>query len=63
MAAASLAGVGYSLTEHGSGIFFHPRAWGLGAKIDGAAFTACISDFCRSQCMLFAPPSAWDRIH
>ena len=33
MAAAELSGVGYSLTEHGSGIFFHPIGWGLGAKI------------------------------
>ena len=62
MAAARLAGVGYSLTEHGSGIFFHPVGWGLGAKIAGAAFTACISDFCRSQCMLFAPRESWERI-
>jgi glycosyltransferase involved in cell wall biosynthesis len=63
LAAAWLAGVGYSLTEHGSGIFFHPHGWGLGRKIDGAAFTVCISDFCRSQCMLFAPREAWPRIH
>jgi glycosyltransferase involved in cell wall biosynthesis len=63
LAAAYLAGVTYSLTEHGSGIFFHPHAWGLGRKIDGASFTACISDFCRSQCMLFAPQDAWPRIH
>lgn len=62
MAAARLAGVRYSLTEHGSGIFFHPVAWGFGAKIAGAAFTACISDFCRSQCMLFAPRESWERI-
>ena len=62
MAAAELSGVSYSLTEHGSGIFFHPVAWGLGAKIAGASFTACISDFCRSQCMLFAPREAWPRI-
>ncbi|HEY8153959.1 MAG TPA: glycosyltransferase [Myxococcota bacterium] len=63
MAAAWLSGVSFSLTEHGSGIFFHPRAWGLGSKIEAATFTACISDFCRSQCMLFAPPHAWPRIH
>jgi colanic acid/amylovoran biosynthesis glycosyltransferase len=62
MAAARLAGVRYSLTEHGSGIFFHPVAWGFGAKIAGAAFTACISDFCRSQCMLIAPRESWPRI-
>lgn len=62
LAAAELAGVTYSLTEHGSGIFFHPVGWNLGAKIAGASFTACISDFCRSQCMLFAPRDAWPRI-
>lgn len=63
IAAAHLSGVSYSLTEHGSGIFFHPRAWGLGTKIEGASFTSCISEFCRSQCMLFAPRPAWERIH
>ena len=63
MIAAQLAGIRYSLTEHGSGIFFHPRAWNLGAKIERSAFTVCISDFCRSQCMLFAPRQAWQRIH
>ena len=62
MAASRLAGIGHSLTEHGSGIFFHPIAWGLGAKIARAEFTACISDFCRSQCMLFAPRESWERI-
>jgi len=61
--AAQLAGIPYSLTEHGSGIFFHPRAWNLGAKIERASFTACITDFCRSQCMLFTPRPAWNRIH
>jgi glycosyltransferase involved in cell wall biosynthesis len=62
LAAARLAGVSHSLTEHGSGIFFHPIAWGLGAKIARASFTACISDFCRSQCLLFAPRESWERI-
>ena len=63
MAAAGLSGVPFSITEHGSGIFFHPRAWGLGAKIHAAAFTTCISDFCRSQCLLFTPRGAWPRVH
>jgi glycosyltransferase involved in cell wall biosynthesis len=35
----------------------------LGEKLARAAFTACISDFCRGQCQVFAPPSAWPKLH
>lgn len=63
MLAGELAGVPYSLTIHGPGIFFAPHAWALGQKLNRAAFTACITDYCRSQCQLFAPPEAWERLH
>jgi glycosyltransferase involved in cell wall biosynthesis len=62
MLASSLSGIPFSLTIHGGQIFFEPRQWALGEKIARSAFTACISDFCRSQCMLFTPHEAWDRL-
>lgn len=63
MLAACLADIPYSLTIHGPAIFLAPERWALGAKLDRAAFTACISSFCRSQCMMFAKPSNWHRLH
>ncbi len=63
MLAASLANIPYSLTIHGPAIFTAPRRWALGTKLDRAAFTACISSFCRSQCMQYAEPSTWPRLH
>jgi len=63
MLAAHLAGIPYSLTIHGPGIFLAPEQWALGTKLDRAAFTACISSFCRSQCMMQAKPETWPRLH
>ncbi|TWT97611.1 Alpha-D-kanosaminyltransferase [Botrimarina colliarenosi] len=63
MLAAELTGKPFSLTIHGPGVFYSAGSWALGEKLRRAAFTACISDFCRSQCMVFAPPEAWDRLH
>ena len=63
MLASCLSGVPYSLTIHGPAIFTAPQRWALGTKLDRAAFTACISSFCRSQCMLYAEPSTWERLY
>ncbi len=63
MLAGSLAQVPYSLTIHGPAIFSAPHRWALGAKLDRAAFTACISSYCKSQCMLYAQPSTWERLY
>ena len=63
MLASALSGVPYSLTLHGPDIFFAPHHWRLDEKIARAAFVACISDFCRSQAMLFSKPADWDRLH
>ncbi len=63
MLAACLADIPYSLTIHGPAIFTAPQRWALGTKLDRAAFTACISSFCRSQCMLQAQSSTWERLH
>jgi glycosyltransferase involved in cell wall biosynthesis len=62
MLASQLSGIPFSLTIHGPGIFFHPRHWALGEKIERSAFTACISHFCLSQCMVVTSVSAWNRL-
>jgi glycosyltransferase involved in cell wall biosynthesis len=62
MLASAISGVPFSMTVHGPGIFYHPLRWALPEKIARAAFTACISHFCRSQCMVFADPVHWPRL-
>ena len=63
MLCSAISGVPYSFTLHGPDIFFEPHHWRLDAKIARAAFVACISDFCRSQAMLFSDRSHWDKLH
>lgn len=63
MLASELSGIPYSMTVHGPGIFFHPLRWALPEKIARATFTACITEFCRSQCMLFSDSSHWAKLH
>jgi glycosyltransferase involved in cell wall biosynthesis len=63
MLTAALAGGSFSLTVHGPSIFFEPEAWRLDEKLRRALFVACISHYCRSQCMIWAPPGRWDRLH
>ena len=63
MLAAELSGVSFSFTIHGPYIFFEPYRWCLGEKIKQALFVACISNFCRSQCMLFSPTDCWSKLH
>jgi glycosyltransferase involved in cell wall biosynthesis len=63
MLAARLADIPFSMTVHGPHIFFAPERWALGVKAGEAAFVACISEFARSQVMIFAPESAWPRLH
>jgi colanic acid/amylovoran biosynthesis glycosyltransferase len=62
MLASEVAGIPFSLTIHGGWIFYEPRQWALGEKLSRAAFTACVSSFCRSQCMLFLPHDAWPKL-
>jgi len=62
MLASELTGVPFSMTVHGPTIFYEPHRWALSEKIKRAAFTACISHFCRSQCMLFADERDWARL-
>ncbi|RYE81786.1 MAG: colanic acid biosynthesis glycosyltransferase WcaL [Oxalobacteraceae bacterium] len=63
MYASLLSGVPYSMTVHGPGIFFHPREWALHEKVQRSSFTACITEFCKSQCMLFSERWAWPKLH
>ncbi len=63
MITSQMSGIPYSFTLHGPDIFFEPHHWRLDAKTKTAAFVSCISDFCRSQAMLFSSPSDWDKLH
>lgn len=63
MLASRISGIPYSFTLHGPDIFFEPYHWRLDTKIATASFVACISDFCRSQAMVFSEPSHWAKLH
>ncbi|MEM9907985.1 MAG: glycosyltransferase family 4 protein [Cyanobacteria bacterium P01_D01_bin.44] len=63
MLASALGGFSYSFTMHGPSIFFEPKHWKIDEKIKRALFVVCISDFCRSQAMVFSPYSMWDKMH
>jgi glycosyltransferase involved in cell wall biosynthesis len=63
MLASTLAGVPFSMTVHGPHDFFAPDRWALGKKIAASAMTVCVSDFGKSQCMLFTPPEHWQKLH
>lgn len=62
MLAAKLANVGFSMTIHGPHIFFDPVNWALREKVAQAEFVVCISDFCKSQMMLFSESSDWQKL-
>lgn len=63
MLAAELGGFSFSFTMHGPYIFFEPLRWRLDEKLKRALFVCCISYFCRSQGMIFAPTEQWNRMH
>ena len=63
MLAAELGGLTFSFTIHGPAIFFEPRRWRIDEKIKRALFVSCISHYCRSQAMVFAPVDCWKRMH
>ncbi len=63
MLSSAMSGIPYSMTVHGPGIFFHPKHWALGEKIARSAFTATITSFCKSQCMLFSDAQFWHKLH
>jgi len=63
MLASEISGIPYSFTLHGPDIFFAPEHWRLDEKIKRADFVACISEFCRSQAMLFSQRQDWAKLH
>ncbi|MEM9248961.1 MAG: glycosyltransferase [Pseudomonadota bacterium] len=63
MITAHMARLPFSFTLHGPAELFEPQSWALGTKVARAAFTLCISDFARSQAMLFSDRSDWPRLH
>ncbi len=63
MLAARMAGIPFSFTLHGPGIFMAPAWWRLDEKIRRARFVACISHFARAQAMLLSAPEDWDKLH
>jgi glycosyltransferase involved in cell wall biosynthesis len=63
MLCSELSGIPFSLTIHGSYVFRAPERWALGEKVARSVFTACISEFTRSQCMIYTPYSRWQRLH
>lgn len=63
MLTSRISGIPFSFTIHGPDIFFEPKHWRIDAKIAQARFVACISDFCRSQCMIFSDQKHWDKLN
>lgn len=63
MLAAELSGRSFSFSIQGPSVFFESKRWRLDVKMRKALFVRCISHFCRSQCMIFAPPEKWNRLH
>ncbi|MEZ4218687.1 MAG: glycosyltransferase family 4 protein [Myxococcota bacterium] len=62
MLASALSGVPFSMTIHGPYIFRAPERWALGEKIVRSAFTVCITEFTKSQCMIYAPVEHWPKL-
>jgi glycosyltransferase involved in cell wall biosynthesis len=60
--ASKLSNIGYSNSVHGSDIFFDPTHWALREKVRHSRFTVCISNYCRSQMMLFTDSQDWQRL-
>ena len=52
----------WSMTMHGSTEFYDVGAFRLAEKVHDARFVACVSDFTRSQLMLFADPRHWHKL-
>jgi colanic acid/amylovoran biosynthesis glycosyltransferase len=63
MLAASLGDLHFSFTVHGPGVFFAPAERHLGEKLRRALFVRCISYFCRSQCLMWAPSDRRAHLH
>lgn len=63
MIAAAFAGLPYSLSVEGPDDFFSATAERLDVKISRAEFVACAGHFVRGQCMIWAKPEDWGKLH
>jgi colanic acid/amylovoran biosynthesis glycosyltransferase len=62
MIASAMGGTTYSFTIHGPGEFYQPGALRIDEKVKRALFVNCISNFCRSQVMLFTSLDCWNKL-
>lgn len=62
MLASVMSAVPFSFTIHGPAIFFEPRSWRIDTKIARARFVVCISQFCKSQAMVFCEARHWSKL-
>ena len=60
--AATMGGFTFSFTMHGPAEFFDAKSWWIDEKIRRALFVNCISYFCRSQALIFAPVNSWSKL-
>ena len=61
--AARMARISTSTTIHGPHEFFVIPEIALGQKIAESSFFACITSFCKSQCMIWSDPEHWGKLH
>jgi len=61
--ASTLTDIPFSMTVHGPHDFLEAEHWSLGRKVALSFATVAISDFGKSQCMLFTPPEHWNKLH
>jgi glycosyltransferase involved in cell wall biosynthesis len=52
----------WSFTMHGPTELYSVEEHAIPAKVADADFVACISDFCRSQLMVFSDPANWTKL-
>jgi colanic acid/amylovoran biosynthesis glycosyltransferase len=62
--ASELSGgsLGWSFTMHGSTEFYDVREHRLADKVRSAGFVVCVSDFTRSQLMMWVGDEHWDKL-
>jgi colanic acid/amylovoran biosynthesis glycosyltransferase len=62
MFASRFSGIPYSFTVHGPEEFKKSHLLSLDAKLQRAAFAACVSAFGRNELMRLSPPDQWAKI-
>lgn len=62
MLASAMTGIPFSFTIHGPTEFYDVSRWSFGEKVSRAKFVICISNFARSQMMLFSDQAHWGKL-